>query len=261
MLDVPELAGTRWSVEVLDADGRALAGRDETELLPTASLAKVFLLAEVAERIAVGELDPAEVLDRSRIAPVGDSGLWQHLAVEELPVADAAVLVGSVSDNLATNVLLDRVGLDAVQRRARSLAPGGSMLHDLVRDVRRPADPPTLSEGCARDYAQWFRGLGLDPARPADVVVRGWLSTGTDLSMVAGAFDLDPLAHTGLWHKTGTDTGVRADAGAITWNGRTASYAAICVWDGDASTDVRLVTPVLAAMRALGAGIRAELAG
>ena len=191
MLDVPELAGTRWSVEVLDADGQALAGRDETALLPTASLPKVFLLTEVAERIAAGELDPAEELDRRRVAAVGDSGLWQHLVVETLPVADVAALVGSVSDNLATNVLLERVGLDAVQRRARSLAPGGSMLHDQVRYVRRPADPPTLSEGCARDYAGWFRGL--DSARPADGLVRRWLSSGTDLSMVAGAFDLDPL--------------------------------------------------------------------
>ena len=75
--------------------------------------------------------------------------------------------------------------------------------------------------------------------------------------MVAGAFDLDPLAHTGLWHKTGTDVGVRADAGTIAWQGRTASYAALCAWDGRET----LVTPVLAAMRAMGELIRAGLAG
>ena len=259
MLDVPELAATRWSVEVVDSDGRTLAGRDETVLLPTASLAKVFLLAEVAERIVAGELDAAELLDRRSGARVGDSGLWQHLSVETLPATDLAMLVGSVSDNLATNVLLDRVGLDAVQHRAAVEAPGGSMLHDRVRDVRRAGDPPMLSVGCARDYAQWFRGLAS--ARPAHRLVRGWLSAGTDLSMVAGAFDLDPLAHTGLWHKTGTDVGVRADAGTVTWQGRTASYAALCAWDPDAPASEILVTPVLAAMRGLGAVIRAELAG
>ena len=51
--------------------------------------------------------------------------------------------------------------------------------------------------------------------------------------------------------------GVRADAGTVIWQGRTASYAALCAWDGRET----LVTPVLAAMRALGALIRAELAG
>ena len=64
------------------------------------------------------------------------------------------------------------------------------------------------------------------------------MSAGTDLSMVGSAFGLDPLSHAGadggvrLWNKTGTDTGVRADAGVVEVDGAIWSYAAICNWTG-----------------------------
>ena len=49
----------------------------------------------------------------------------------------------------------------------------------------------------------------------------GWLGLGCDLSMVASAFNLDPLARTTmtrgftLVNKTGTAAGVRADVGFV----------------------------------------------
>jgi beta-lactamase class A len=98
--------------------------------------------------------------------------------------------------------------------------------------------------------------------------VLGWLGLGVDLSMVAGAFDLDPLAHPAgsgrrLAHKTGTDHGVRADAGTVTWRGRVASYAVLCAWEPTelAEPDQRggRDGAVLAAMRRLGSSLRAVL--
>src|SRR5689334_17203490 len=102
--------GTTWSVDVR-REGRAVYQRGAHRLLGTASLAKVFLLLEVAERIVEGTVDPTTVLDRRSVDPVSDSGLWQHLATDRLMVEDVAQLVGTLSDNLATNVLLDLVGL------------------------------------------------------------------------------------------------------------------------------------------------------
>ena len=99
-------------------------------------------------------------------------------------MADAARLVGAVSDNWATNVLLARVRIDTLPVGER-----GSRLHDFVRDERGPADPPTLSEGCAA-------GPRRPVPRPPDPsLVLDWVSLGVDLSMVGSAFGLDPLAH------------------------------------------------------------------
>src|SRR5690606_10198522 len=205
--------GVRWGACVIDVEaGAVLLDVDAGAVLPTASVGKVLLLVEVARRVHAGELDPAEPLPRTPADAVGDSGLWQHLQVPALPVADLAVLVGAVSDNLATNVLLRRVGLDAVAATAASLGLERTALHDVVRDVRTPVDPPALSSGSADELARLFTRLAAGEVLGPEVsaTVNGWLATGTDLSMVAGALGLDPLAHTAadrgvvLRNKTGT---------------------------------------------------------
>ncbi len=248
-----------------DGDGSVVLRHEPDRLLRTASVGKVFLLVEVADRLHRGLLDPEQPVRRDRVAPVADSGLWQHLASDELPVVDAACLVGAVSDNWATNALLDLVGLASVRERARTLAPGGSALHDLVRDERGPDDPPTLSEGCAADWVAVMAGLeaGTVVGPAVSATVRSWLATGVDLSMVASALHLDPLAHVEvdrgvlLWNKTGTDSRARADVGVVRGPAGPVAYAAICNWEPG---DDRPRAAVMAAMRDLGAVV-AELVG
>lgn len=269
-MELPDLTGrptgARWGVCLLDAEtGAVLAEVDADLVLPTASVAKVFVLVELAARLERGELSPDLLLDRRDAHPVRDSGLWQHLRVDVLPVEDVAVLVGAVSDNLATNALLDLLGLDRVQERAAALAPGGSTLHDLVRDARGEADPASLSSGCARDWAGLLaalhRGEVVSPAVSSTVL--GWVSGGTDLSMVAAVFDLDPLAHRDqdlgvrLWNKTGTDAGVRADVGLVAGPGAAVAYAALCAWDDTEDPDRAAARrEVLGAMRSVGDQVR-----
>ena len=211
----------------------------------TASVGKVFLLCEVAERMVDGRLDPHARVRRDPGVAVADSGLWQHLAQDSLPLVDACLLVAAVSDNWATNVLVDEVGLESVAARAEALGCARSGLHDRVRDVRTPDNPPTLSSGTARELAEVARRIhvaagggdvgGISPN--AARLVEGWLLTGVDLSMVAAPFRLDPLAHADgsvrLWSKTGTDAGIRADMG-VAWNESDAlSFAAIATWGPD----------------------------
>ena len=64
---------------------------------------------------AVPGAESLSILNRTASDRVGGSGLWQHLQVPALPIADLAALVGATNDNLATNVLLRRVGLDGVR--------------------------------------------------------------------------------------------------------------------------------------------------
>lgn len=267
MTGLPSGHGLRWSVSLRDAATGAVLHEDGADvLLPTASVGKVFALIDLAARATAGELDLAEVADRRDSPRAADSGTWQHLRAARLALADVAALVGQTSDNWATNVLLDRLGLDSVRAQAATLVDGGSTLHDYVRDVRRPADPPTLSSGCADDWTSLLtrvaRGTCVNEGTSA--LVRGWLRLGTDLSMVASAFGLDPLSHveadlgTTLFHKTGTDVGVRADVGVLGANSigrghREIAYACLCVWEDDGSREVREL--VLRTMRGLGAQV------
>jgi beta-lactamase class A len=140
------------------------------------------------------------------------------------------------------------------------------MLHDHVRDDRSGDVPETLSEGCAQDWASIMQRLyyadGIDEAVCRHVLA--WLAQDTDLSMVAAAFDLDPLAHDTedlglrLWHKTGTDVGVRADVGVVRSPSSVVSYAVVCNWP---ATDLRPSTrrAVHSTMRRIGDEIRPAL--
>jgi len=215
------LSGVQVTACAVDtASGKVLFSVDDHLSVPTASIGKVLLLIEVAARISARDgsgaapgssgssssgsdgsanggtrsvrpgpgAEALSILNRTAQDSVGDSGLWQHLQVPALPVSDLAALIGATSDNLATNVLLRRIGLDAVRSRAESLGLRRTLLLDIVRDVRGPDDAPQLSVGSARELATLFRSLerGEVVDETTSRLVTGWLSLGSDLSMVGG---------------------------------------------------------------------------
>ncbi len=264
-LELPALAtGATWSVCVRDAsNGTVLARHRADEVQRTASVGKLFLLVEVARRLEDGTLPHDEPLTWHDDETVEDSGLWYRLATRTLPVADLGVLVGAVSDNLATNVLVRHVGLDAVAALTRELGYTESGLLDRVRDHRGPDDPPTLSRGNATELSDLMvrleRGRVVSPGVSSQVLA--WLGANTDLSMVASAFGLDPLAHDlvdrgyRLVDKTGTISTARIDVGVVEGPRRAVAWAALAEWPAD--TDPR--DDVLASMHGLGRLLRAHV--
>ncbi len=263
-LSLPDAGGVTWSVAVHDLTGmplgpppddaaggsasspgtpRILAEVEAGAVMRTASVGKILLLLETARALTTEEAALDEPLTRSIEEWVRDSGLWHTLSVETLPLVDVAALVGAVSDNLATNVLLRRMGLDSVAVLATRLGLRATALHDRVRDERTSAHAATLSTGSATELCTLVgrieRGEAVSPA--ADAFVRQWLSANVDQSMVGSAFvehaGLDPIAHheslggaLRLWNKTGTDAGVRADVGVVSRGTTSIAWAAVANW-------------------------------
>ena len=101
-------------------------------------------------------------------------------------------------------------------------------------------------------------------SRGASDKVKGWLSTNTDLSMVASAFGLDPLAHVDvdrgieLWNKTGTNDGVRCDIGVVRRGATNVAYAALANWTPHGLDDPTR-DDVLTSMRNIGQLIRSSI--
>lgn len=234
--------------------------------MTAASVGKLLLLVEVARQCAAGDLSGATLLRRTPELDVADSGLWQHMRIDELAIDDMCVLIASVSDNTATNVLLDRVGVQRVGALAESLGLVHTALLDYVRDYRGPEHPPTLSTGSASELSSLMSQLSrLELVSPAvSERVNAWLATGVDLSMVASGFGLDPLAHAPsdrnmvIRNKTGADPGVRADAGTVGRNATCLSYAVIANWEHAAD---HLRDEALAGMNAVGTILRTVLEG
>jgi len=251
-------SGVRVSASAVDINsGKTIVSIDDRVALPTASIGKILLLIEVSARFDNRDFAPYGIIDKVPGASVGAAGLWQHLQAPSLPVADLAALVGATSDNLATNMLLRLIGLDAVRARTESLGLTKTALLDLVRDNRGPDDAPQVSVGSAVELSWLFGALarGEIVNSIASQRVLGWLSLNTDLSLVASAFGLDPLAHRGADHntllvnKTGIDLGVRAEAGALRGNKRAVAYAASVQFD-DSSLSARM--RVIEALRTFG---------
>ncbi|WP_018156959.1 serine hydrolase [Demetria terragena] len=262
----------QWSILVQPLPPEGSASSAETpdppwlvenpdEVLRTASVGKCLLLSEAARQIGTGQLDADRQIRWQDEEFVRDSGLWSALDQRDITVRDACRLIGAVSDNLATNVLIREIGLDPVAAlaSAHDLAP--MALLDRVREDRDPSLPghaETLSVASARSLVRW---LTLVHEGTLDRGVLDWLALGTDLSMVASAFGLDPLAHTEadrdvlLINKTGTISTARADIGLVTVGARTAAYAVVANWsNGDDPRD-----EVLARMADIGRDIRARL--
>jgi beta-lactamase class A len=253
-----------WSICIRDAAGREVAGRNADRSMKTASIGKLLLLVEVARQCAERELSGTTLLGRDPELHVADSGIWQHLSVEQLSVHDLCVLVASVSDNLATNVLLKHVGLQRLRDLAGSLGLRHTALLDYVRDHRGPDDPETLSTGSASELSLVMSQLSRNELVSSTVSeqVNAWLTTNVDLSMVVSEFGLDPLAHGPsdrnivIRNKTGADPGVRADVGTIGRDAVCFNYAVIANWN---ATDPDFRDRALSGMRDIGEILRTKI--
>jgi beta-lactamase class A len=257
-------AEARVSASAADLDsGEVLLAIDERVSLPTAEVGSLLLLIEVAAQVAAGRLSPADELardsavDDTRVDDPRAGGLWSSLLAPSLTVVDAATLVGAVRDPLAMNALARRVGLDAVHARAESLELRRTALLDFARSSRGPDDAPQFSVGAAAELQGLVRSLVRGDCVDTAVSNRvlGWLSTGSDLSMVAAAFGLVPVAHRERDHGlqlvnlTGAAEGVRSEVGALRGGTRGIAYAVTVVFD-----DVDLVARlrVLDVLRTVG---------
>jgi len=85
------------------------------DVYPTASVIKLPILLTLMQQVENGLYDLNTPLMLRRADKIGGSGLLQHLTPGlTMPLRDWAFLMMNISDNLATNVLIDHVGLEAV---------------------------------------------------------------------------------------------------------------------------------------------------
>jgi len=115
---------------VIDIDNNVRLSRRGDEKFSTASLIKVAILVTVYDLVAKGQLsldDPITVL---RIDQVPGSGIIQYLHNGTiLTVRDAAWLMITISDNTATNLLLDRIIIRRVWNKMDSLGLHDTRVH------------------------------------------------------------------------------------------------------------------------------------
>jgi beta-lactamase class A len=115
---------------VIDLETGARINRHGDETFPTASLIKVPILVTVFDLVAKGKLSLDDPLTVLKIDQVPGSGVIQFLHNGTvLTVNDAAWLMSTISDNTATNLLLDRIIIRRVWAKMDSLGLQHTRVH------------------------------------------------------------------------------------------------------------------------------------
>jgi beta-lactamase class A len=143
------------------------------EVFPTASSIKPAVLYELYRQAEEGRLDLDEVT-RPPVPRVAGGGVLEILGDRvSLAWRDLALLMMVHSDNEATNLLIRKVGLDAVNRRLDALALPHTRLRRQMMDLeaaRWGNENVSTPREMARLAALLARGEALPPPRAKDLL-------------------------------------------------------------------------------------------
>ncbi len=197
-------------------------------LFPTASVIKVAILAEMFAQVEEGrlKLDERLVMQASDLA--GGSGVLGELLPGLQPtLTDLATLMVVLSDNTATNMLIDRVGgVEAVNRRVQGDYGFNSIaLHNRVDFEKIGSDVRRFAEATPGDLMRFMERLAreaLVSARASKEMLR-IMSRQQYLDQVPRYLKVNPYARelnmkpdVDVACKTGFFPGTRVDAGVLT---------------------------------------------
>ena len=203
----------------------SVAARLEKQPFPTASTIKLAILYELLKQCEEGKLalDKPIPLERSQV--VAGSGVLQHLSTPTLLLGDHAALMVILSDNTATNVVIDAVGLANVTARMKSLQLGDVLLRRKMMDgaaARRGDENVASPASLVRTIELLWRGEGLKK-ESRDAAVR-------ILYEVPGAIRRAVPGPVRVASKTGTLDGVRAEAAVVELEGRPFALAVMTTY-------------------------------
>jgi len=147
------------TVHLVDLRGGRRLDINGEQVLAAGSAIKIPVLMHLYHRAFRGDIDldtPHIVRDRDI---VGGSGVLQHLEGDvRLNLRDLAILMINVSDNVATNICIDRAGMDDVNCLLRDLGCEESRLQRKMID----ADAVRLGReniSTAQEMARWLEVL------------------------------------------------------------------------------------------------------
>ena len=122
---------------------------NENEKYNAASCIKIFILIELFNQINNGSIKREQELIYKDEHYVNGSGIMRYLTKGiELPVIDIATLMMIISDNVATNILIDFLGIDNINKTIKSIGCNNTKLYSKFKSVK----DATFSETTAFDY-------------------------------------------------------------------------------------------------------------
>ena len=129
-----------WMVSKVD-DGRCekIAGTNTSDSLPLASIFKTYVLFAVEEAVRAGTIGWEDTLTiTSEAKKLGSSGFDKLPPGSQITVREAAGKMIATSDNMATDLLIERLGTNAIEQalvRAGHHDPAGMTPFPTMREI------------------------------------------------------------------------------------------------------------------------------
>lgn len=194
------------------------AGYAADDLFPAASVIKISIMAEVYRQAAAALLSLDEPLPLRSEEVTGGAGMLQFLhAGLDLTVADAVELMIALSDNTATNLLIRRVGRDAVNATMDDLGLYNTRTAGAIGRREAPPELAGMSRTTPREMAALLTAIaeGRLVSAAASAAMRRTLEHQVYGDMLPRYLPVTAAATVRVAHKTGALSGVRCDAGII----------------------------------------------
>lgn len=128
---------------------------NENRVFATASSAKIWVLVEIFKQAEEKRLALDQRVSLKKEDQIPGSGILQELEPElELTVRDLATLMMVVSDNTATNMCIDLLGIDNIRRTMRDLGLADSRLNGKIDFSLIIDNPCSFGEATCADFAR-----------------------------------------------------------------------------------------------------------
>ena len=192
-------------------------GVNEEEVFESASLIKLLILAELLQQVDEGKISLEE--------PLGGSTVGQ--------LAESMIIV---SDNSATNLLIDQIGFEPINALAQDLGLKHTSLHRHMLDFEAKArgeDNYTSASDIVTLLSAIWQGRLLSPSSrrfALSVLERQQLNTKIPAGLPSG---------TRVLHKTGELEGIEHDAGIVVLSD--GAFAVAVLTQGDIASGIEII--------------------
>ena len=129
---------------------------NENEKYNAASCIKIYILVELFNQIKKGIINVDDILEYKENHYVNGSGILRYLTQGvKLPILDVATLMMIISDNVATNMLIDLLGIDNINSAIKQIGCNSTKLYSKFKSV----EDEVFSETTAYDYGLVWKKL------------------------------------------------------------------------------------------------------
>jgi len=144
-----------WTFALTDLGSGEHTSFNEDTVMPTASLIKVPILVSLYQAAQNGRTRLTDRIRYKEDQRCLGSGVLVHMTPGvEMTVRDAATIMIIISDNVATNMMIDLVGLDRINETMRSLGLPNTHIFQRLGDPKAGLDARKMNVSTACEMSR-----------------------------------------------------------------------------------------------------------